>query len=241
MFRIIDRAVFTTLGATGLYLFFLGAWDSVPLAAGLAFACEALLRGILRARPPRKRPSRASLRAELLRLSGLPDAEAQAELTALVRTRWPEEDFDLVPVLKHPEATLSSGDLLNAWKGNRASARLVVCATCPAEPRALTNARELKDPAVAVVDSRALSRLLRRTLPPDAPAPLPSPRQRLRSLIARVGESRVTPRNALLAGALLVMYLRGGNPLCLFGALAMLAHMGVAIARRRVGKRLFET
>ena len=241
MSRIIDRAVFALLAAAGLYLFFLGAWDSIPLAAGLAFLCVGLLRGVLQARPPRRRPSMAAVRGELLRLSGLSDTEAQEQLSALVRTRWPEEDFDLAPVLKHPEATLSSGDLLNAWKANRASARLVVCPTCPAEPRALAYARELREPAVAVVDSRALARILRRTLPPDAPPPLPSPRQRLRSLAARVAGSRVTPRNAMLAGALLMLYLRGVNPLCLFGALAMLAHMGIAIAQRRVGQRLFET
>ena len=145
-----------------------------------------------------------------------------------------------MPVLKHPEATLASGDLLNAWKANREAARLVVAATCPAEPRALAYARQLRSPTVAVVDSRTLSRLLRKSLPPEAPEPRQPIRQRLRQLAARVATVRVSPKSALLAAAMLMLYLRGAGPLYLFGALLLLAHLGVALVQRRVGKRLFD-
>lgn len=237
--RLIDQIAVTSLGATALYLFFLNAWGSIPLAAALAFVCTALARKLAGARP-RRRASLARIREELARLSGLGDAEAQAALAALVRSRWPGEDFDLVPVLKHPEATLTAGDLLNAWKANRDAARLVVAATCPAEPRALAYARELRAPAVAVVDSRALARLLRKSLPPDAPAPRAPLRQRLKRLALRVGTGRVSPRGALAALAMLALYLRGAGPLYLFGALAVLGHLGIALIQRRVGRRLFE-
>lgn len=238
MGRIIDRAVFSALAAAGLYLFFLNAWGSVPLAGALAFVGVAAGRKALSRRP--RRASLGRVRAELLRLSGLSDAQAQAELATLVHWRWPGEDFALAPVLKHPEATLTSGDLLNAWKANREATRLVVAATCPAEPRALAYARQLEGPAVAVVDSRALSRILRRTLPPDG-----EPR-RIRRPLSRVGMAflphgqRVSPKNAMLAAALLTLYMRGASPLYLFAALALLAHFGVALGQRRVGKRLFE-
>ena len=241
MGKYIDGIVFGGMATAGLYLFFLNAWGSIPLAAGLALVCAALGRELVRARPFKRKASAAQVRGALLRLAGLGDAEAQAEMAELVKARWPEEDFALAPVLKHPETTLSPGDILNAWKANRAAGRLVVCATCPAEPRALAYARELADPAVAVVDSRSLARLLRRTLAPQSPAPVLSPKARLRRLAARVCARRVTPRNALLAGSLLFMYLRGGSPLCLCGALAILAHLGAAILRRRVGSRLFDT
>ncbi len=240
MGKMIDTVAFGALAATGLYLFFLNAWGSIPLAAGLAFLCTALARGLILARPIKKKASAAQLRGELLRLAGLSDAEAQAELAAWVRTRWPGEAFALAPVLKHPEATLSSGDILNAWKANREAARLVVCATCPAEPRALAYARELSSPPVAVVDSRGLSRLMRRTLPRQAPDPAVPLKTRLRRVAARIAASRVTPRNLLMAAALLALYLRGASPLCLAGALAILAHFGVAIGQRRVGSRLFD-
>ena len=237
---IIDCAVFSALAASGLYLFFLNAWGSIPIAAGLALLCMALGRRLIAARPRRRRASLSRVRSELLRLAGLPDDEAQAALTALIRRRWPGEDFALAPVLKHPEATLTSGDLLNAWKANRDAARLVVAATCPAEPRALAYARELQAPVVAVADSRALSRILRRALPPDSPAPHVPLRHRLRRLAARLSAGRVSPRNALLAAAMLALYLRGAGTLYLFGALALLAHLGAALIQRRVGRRLFE-
>lgn len=236
----IDRIVFSSLAAAGLYLFFLNAWGSIPLAMALAFACAALGRRLIAARPRRKHASLNRVRGELLRLAGLPDAHAQAELTALVKSRWPGEHFVLAPVLKHPEATLTSGDLLNAWKANREAARLVVAATCLAEPRARVYARQLRSPTVAVVDSRVLSQLLRKTLPPESPTPRTPVRQRLRHLAARAATVRVSPKNALLAAAMLMLYLRGAGPLYLFGALALLAHLGVAIAQRRVGRGLFD-
>ncbi len=238
MAAILDRVVFTSLAATTLYVFFLNAWGSIPVAAGLSFLCVALGRRLIEARPRRASLRRA--REALLRLAGLPDAQAQAELTALARSRWPGEDFILAPVLKHPEATLTSGDLLNAWKANRDAQRLVVAATCPAEPRALVYARELRSPLVAVVDSHALLRLLRRSLPPDGPAPHVPLRQRLRRLGAIVSQGRVRPRSALAALAMLVLYLRGAGPLYLFGALALLARLGAALIQRRVGRRLFD-
>ncbi len=245
MGHIIDTVVFSALAAAGFYLFFLNAWGSAPLAGVLAFACVAAGRRLVKKRP--RRASLARVRAELLRLAGLPDAQAQAELAALLRWRWPGEDFALAPVLKHPEATLTSGDLLNAWKANRDAARLAVAATCPAEPRALAYARQLTGPAVAVVDSRALSRILRRTLPAEEPrssaAGGPTIAARLRARFAALSPllaRRVRPKNALLAAALLALYLRGASPLYLFSALALLAHFGVALGQRRVGKRLFE-
>ena len=237
---LIDKIVLTSLAAAGLYLFFLNAWGSIPLAMALAFACAALGRRLIAARPRRRHASLERVRGELLRLAGLPDAQAQAELTALANARWPGEDFALAPVLKHADAPLTSGDLLNASKPTREAARLVVAATCPAEPRALAYARQLRSPAVAVVDSRALSRLLRKALPPESTAPRTPVRQRLRRLAARVATVRVSPKNVLLAAAMLMLYLRGAGPLYLFGALLLLAHLGMALIQRRVGKRLFE-
>ena len=234
----LDRIVFTALAAAGLYLFFLNAWGSIPLAGALAFLGVCAGRRLLARRP--RRASLARVRAEIARLAGLPDAQAQSELEALVRRRWPGEDFALAPVLKHPEATLTPGGLLNAWKANREASRLAVAATCPAEPRALAYARQLSDPAVAVVDSRALARILRRTLPPeDSPRGNRRPLSRIRMAFLPGGR-RVSPKNAMLAAALLYLYLRGASPLYLFAALALLAHLGVALGQRRVGRKLFE-
>ena len=147
----------------------------------------------------------------------------------------------MAPVLKHPEASMNAGDALNAWKAHRGEERLVIASTCPCEPRAALFARELRAPAVAVVDSRMLLRILRArpagSLPEGRP---PTLKNRLRHLASRVACARVTPRNAFVALALLAGYLVGGNFWYLFSALAILAHAGLALPYRRIGKRLFE-
>ena len=236
----IDRTALGLLCGTGYYLFFLNAWGSIPLACGLAFACTALSLRLIRGLPSLRRASGAQARAELLRIAGLDDAAAEGALSALIRRRWPDEAFRLVPVLTHPEATMSSGDVLNAWKSNRDAGRLVIAATCPCEPRARLFAGELRAPAVAVLDSRALMKLLRRSdvRPPEAP--LPPLGTRLRRGLARVAAARVSPKDALIALALLALYLLRGHPASLIAFLALLAHIGVSLIQRRVGKRLFE-
>lgn len=238
--HIVDKAALAAIATSALYLFFLNAWGSIPLACALAFACVALGAHALRVLPTRRRMTASQAQEEVLNIAAMSDAEAQERLTRLVRARWPKEDFALAAVLKHPEATLSSGDVLNAWKANLGAARLVVAATCPAEPRALVYARELQSPAVAVVDSRGLMRAMRRCLPPPQPESRIGLAKRLRRLCARAFSSRVTAREPLLALALLYGYMRRGGAPFLFAALAILAHTGVAIIQRRTGRRLFE-
>ena len=237
----IDHAAIGAVGAMAYYLFFLNAWGSIPLACALAFVCTVLSRWLLKSLPIVRRASAAQARAELLRIAGLPDADAGAELTALIAARWPEEDFRLAPVLKHPEATMTSGDVLNAWKSNRDAQRLVVAATCPCEPRARLFAGQLSAPVVAVMDSHRLTRLLR-ALPADS---LPRPSQpslgsRLSTLCASAAAARPSLRSALLILALLFSYMVSGSAWYLFLALAVAAHTGVALIRRGVGRRLFD-
>lgn len=241
MAAFIDRTALGLLCGTGYYLFFLNAWGSIPLACGLAFACTALSLWLIRGLPSVRHASGAQVRAELLRIAGLDDAAAEGALSALIRLRWPDEAFQLVPVLKHPEATMSSGDVLNAWKSNRDAGRLVIAATCPCEPRAALYARELLEPVVAVMDSRRLTRLLR-SLPADALAPPPRrrPGHGLRMLRAGLESARFSPRSALLALGMLACYLLTGNGWYLFPGLAVVAHAGVALIRHGRDRQLFE-
>lgn len=237
----IDRAALRLACAVGYYLFFLNAWGSIPLACGAAFLACAATGKLLEGLPRRQRASRSQAREMLSRVAAMDDGEAEALLTRLIGRRYPGEAFRLTPVLKHPEATLSSGDILNAWKANRDAERLVIAATCPCEPRAAQYARELAAPAVAVVDSRALLRLLR-----DCPdflspaAPRTTLRVRLRRALARIASVRVSPKNLLLAVAMLAAYLFAGSPFNLFAALILLAHAGIAVSHRKVGKKLFD-
>ena len=238
--RLVDRAVFGTAGAVGGYLLFLRAWGSIPLAMALALLCCVLAGELIRRRPRRCRRSLAQARQELLRVAALPEAEAQQRLEALVRRRYPGESFRLAPVLKHPEAALSSGDVMNAWKAHRDAERLVIAATCPCEPRAALYARELTAPPVVVLDSRRLLRLL--TAEPverAAPAHPPALSQRLRRAAGQVLARRATPREGALAAGLLALYLIRGTPTALFAALALMAHLGLSLRRHRLRRTLF--
>ena len=239
----LDRAALGAACAAGYYLFFLNAWGSIPLACASAFAACVLTGRLLRDWLREGRASRSQARAALWRVAAMEDGDAEVLLRDLIRRRYPGETFRLTPVLKHPEATLSSGDILSAWKVNRDAGRLVIAATCPCEPRAAQYARELLDPVVAVLDSRALVRLLRGQ-PAEAEPPIPRLplRVRLRRVVARVSSARVSPKNLALAAFLLAAYLLTGNGYSLFASLAILVPSAVALAQRRMGKkRLFET
>lgn len=241
MASFIDRVTLSLFGAAAYYLFFLNATGNIPLACGAAFACTALSRMLLRGLPLIHHTTAAQARAELMRIAGLDDESAGHALEALIQKRWPGESFRLAPVLKHPEATMSSGDVLNAWKANRDAERLVVAATCPCEPRAAFFARELSGPVVAIMDSRRLTRLLR-ALPVDQlpRPPRPRPGAVIRRLWAGLESSRFSPGSALLALSMLGIYILTGNGWYLFPSLAVAAHAGIALIRHGNGKRLFE-
>lgn len=235
----LDRFAVRGLLAAGYYLFFLNAGSAIPLACAAAFACclltERATAGLRRGR----RLSPAQARAELVRLAELQDEQAQRALEDLVRARYRDEDFRLTPVLKHPEAALSSGDVMNAWKANRDATRLVIAATCPCEPRAALFAQELQSPAVAVVDGRKLLRLIR-TSPERIPEPEVLPLgKRLRGALARAAARRVRPRDALIAVLLLAVYLSGGGSAYLISALALVLHLCASLSRNRPQRRLF--
>ncbi len=237
----VDRAALWGLAALGYYLFFLHAWGGILPACASAFAACALTRFLLRrARLPRRAPA-SRARAGLLEIAAMADDEAQRRLEALVRARWPGEAFRLAPVLKHPEASLSSGDVLSAWKANRDTGRLVIAATCPAEPRAALYASRLEGPRVTVLDSRALIRLLRASAADDVPDPPAAPlRRRLRAFLAAACARRFSLKNAAVAAALLALYWVRGNPLGLLGATVLLWQLGAALLGGRIGKRLFD-
>ena len=236
----IDRAAGAALAATALYLLFLNAWDSIPLACAAAFAGCVLLRRLAAGRPRRQRLTRLRAEAELLRIAALPDDEGAAALESLIRDRYPGEDFRVVPALKHPEGTLNSGDVLNLWKASRDARRIVIAATCACDPRAALFARELRSPAAVVVDRRALLKALRRRGPqPDAsPDRLPAG-QLLRRACRRVAARRPAPKDGLIAAAMLAMYLLGGSTLYLLCALAMLFRSGAWLIESRGRPRLF--
>ena len=241
MGRRIDRGALRFLIVVGLYLFFLNAWQSIPLACASAFACAVLLHSLLRSKLWRQRMDVYEAECEVHRIACMPDAEALTFLEALIRRRYPGENCTVVPALKHPEASLSCSDVMNLWKANRNQARIVIAATCPCDPRAALYARELHSPAVAVIDRRALTRMLRRYNPgtTDACATPLSSRHRIDVIRKRIAARRPTARDATIAALMLGVYLLGGSVLYLFSAIGILFWFGSAMIRRQFPRQLF--
>ena len=247
----IDRLALLILCAAGFYLFFLNAWHSIPLACALAFSCCTFLQRILHRRPSRWRCSVGRAESELMRLACLPEAEASAMIRSLIDKKYPSEAFHLHPVLKHPTATLSTGDIFSIWKGNRDSGPLVIAATCTADPRAITYTRELTNPPVAILDRRQLITILREFGPcfpnvKDSIAPSGQRFDRIRFLIRRIhhGFTLLSARhggakNAAIGIAFLEIYLLTGNMLYLLIAMTMLFWVGASLFQHRGKRRLF--
>ena len=233
--KVIDRAAFTLLFTTALYLFFLNAWRSIPLACALAFIACLLLDYVIRRRPVRMRLNLVEAEHMLYRVACLPAEEARALLEPLARATLPGAERDFHLVLKHPDAALNVNDLFTLWKETQGREAVILAATCPADARALAYAEDLRNPRIEVLDRRRLVRLLRDhplALPEEA-APPRSLKARLRGAARRLLGEPPRPRQLLLAAGLLAGYCLGGSFLYLPFGLLTLARFCAAIIFRR--------
>ena len=100
----IDRLVLLSLLAGTLYLFFVGAFLSVPLAAASAFLALALVRKIAGRFPTLRRGTPASRRLEALSL--MPRQEAEKAVERALDRAYPGQRGDacLALILRHPAA-----------------------------------------------------------------------------------------------------------------------------------------
>lgn len=239
MGKLIDRFALFALCAAAFYIFFLNAWHSIPLACLLAFLCCALLRPVLRNRPSRWRCSIAQAEVELLRIAELPEPEAEPLLRRLILQKYPDTSFCLATLLKHPSASISTGDVFSVWKAHRNEDALVIAATGTADARALMYAQELTAPRVALIDRRILLRIIRETgMCASAPTPTPLGK-RLRRFWANLSARHIGPKNALFGLTLLGMYLLVGNPLYLVLSMAILFWFGISLFNTRTRQKLF--
>ena len=236
--KFIDRTVLTIISALAAYLFFLNAWGSIPLACASAFVFCILLKTLVSRRPVRFRCTLAEAEAELLRIASMSDSDTYAAIEALVRKKYPDEEYILAPVAKHPTSGISSGDIFAQWKKHRGSKRLLIAATCGCDPRAVMYARELSEPQIAVLDRRQLLRIIRTNGVPEGTAPEPLLR-RLKRVPAKLTAGRSGPKNAFFGCVLTGIYLLTGNPLYLLSGLFSLFLFGCSIPSRCGRKRLF--
>ena len=212
-----------------LYLLFLNAFGSIPLACALSFAC--CIPIVQLRRRFRGRMSARQAAAVLERWAYGPDDEAREQIGKLLKV-----DVDsLVYLPRHASASISAGDVFSAWKSHRGRERVVLAAPCHADGKARILARTLREPAVEIADAARLIPLIRRSeiAAPRAPG-LRGAMKRLRLSFAALPDRRPWRQNVLFGALLLPVYLLTGNPAYLLLALAALLLAGIALRPRRL-------
>lgn len=236
--KYIDRILFTAAGATVSYLFFLNAWGNIPLACALAFIFCITLRKLILHRPIRFKCSSAQAEAELMRIASMDDSKAGEALERLIRNRYPSENFVLSPIVRHPSSGISMGDVFTQWKKHSGCERLLIAATCAADPRTIMYARELSSPRIAIIDRKQIIRIIRTKGVPETTAATPF-FIRLKRIPANLTLRHAGIKNALFGCALTLIYFLNGQPLYLVMGLFSLFLFGCALQQKRCKKRLF--
>lgn len=224
MGKTIDRAALLILLACALYLLFLNAFGSIPLACALSFAC--CIPIVQLRRRFRGRMSARQAAAVLERWAYGPDDEAREQIGKLLKV-----DVDsLVYLPRHASASVSAGDVFSAWKSHRGRERVILTAPCHADGKARVLARTLREPAVEIADAARLIPLIRRSeiAAPRAPG-LRRAMKRLRLSFASLPDRRPWRQNVLFGALLLPVYLLTGNPAYLLLGLAALLLAGIAL------------
>lgn len=235
----IDRWVLMLLIVSGLYLFFLNAWNSIPLAMVLAFFGGIVFKKALAQRPKAPRCSRFQAEQLLNALTQMDDGPAQSIIEPMIRRRYAGEDFALCLLMRHPSQRLSPGDVLAQWKKHRHTPRLVIACTGSADPQAVAYAREMADPQIAILERRHLCHLIRRT-PPKILVPATHPtveglRRLPRKILDRPWNMKSVGFNILL----IALYTLVGNPIYLILGLTNLCLFGCTLPNRHFKGRLF--
>jgi len=172
MGRTIDRIVFTSIAAFGLFALYMDAFGIIPVAAVMTFvsmACLKKLAGLIPENPIRKiRRRRAAARERLLQISLKNSAEAHGEILSILESAYPAamKGAVLSVVLHYPGSTaLSPDDVLKAWKSHRSADRLIVATPARVGNEAVAISETLKAPVVRILDEDALASLICRMTP----------------------------------------------------------------------------
>ena len=224
--RIVDRAALTLFGTAALYLYFLNAGLSIPLSGLAAFLCACAARWLIRHRPRRYRCDAGQARAALLAIVQREDAEDA--LRALVAALRPDDPRPVVPLVRHPEGTLSAADVLTLWRAHRGGPDFTLAVSCAVDPRARSFAEGLVGPSLQIADARQLAGVIRRTgmyLPEHRPPA--SVLSRVRGIFSALTRRPPGPRVPLFGLSLMAGYLATGKVSYLAAGLCLLGLSGV--------------
>lgn len=228
----IDRMVLEVAVAAAFYFYFQRAFGNRVVNVGLALLCLTLLRRILRALRAalektvlfRRRNLRRNARSAVMRLACMDAEAAQSAVEQLVFLSYGESAC-VVPVQRHPSSTLSADSLFDLWRQNRGQQRLVVCASCKADPDCRALAGQLKAPRVAVIDAPLLTQLISEhpdVLRPQADESAPPRPRRASRILHLLLRRQNAPRCLIVAASMFLIYLLCGSAIHLALSLTLL-------------------
>lgn len=246
MGKFIDKVALTSLLAGALYLFFMSAFRSIPLAAASAFLAMALLRKLSRHLPDdrltKKRRARKEAADTLEEWAFQSPDEARDNVSQLLGRAYPGQmsDASLTLVSRHPSGNhITVDDVTAEWKRRRGGERAVIVAFSKADDRAGALARALQNPRVRLIDGPQLAGLIAR-FPPEKKSPPQAMKRtgRIKAVLRAAGRARAG--RCLASGALMcLIYLVTGMLTYLVAGTLLLLIAGVSLRGRRSPTTLF--
>lgn len=246
MGKFIDRVVLTALLAGALYLFFMSAFRSIPLAATSAFLAMALLKKLSRRFPgsgfTKKRRARKEAADTLEEWSFQNPDEARENVSNLLARAYPGQmhEISLTLVSRHPSGGhITVDDVSAEWKRHRGAERAVIAGFSKADDRAYALARALSNPRVRLIDGVQLSALIA-LHPPVRKSPPAAARKNGRLKAALRAAGRAKGGRCLASGVLmcLIYFITGMTTYLVAGAILVLI-AGVSLHRRKMPRTLF--
>ncbi len=240
----IDRFVLTVVVGAGFYLYFQNAFHMRPLSLFLALLSCLVLSKIMhsigalakKSRYFQRRRLRKCAAGTMMHLACLPYQDGLKRVENLVHLDY-DGEYTVELIQAHPSCALSQQRLFEIWKSHQGEERLVICATCAADPASRLLSASFRAPQVALVDSPLLSQLLSdhpENLFPEKEVTLkPGYKYRFKRTFSRLLNRKNAPRCLLFSVSIFALYLLSGriyylifSLLLLFLALASLRHIG---------------
>ncbi len=242
----IDKIALTSLLAGALYLFFMSAFQSIPLAAASAFLAMALLKKLSRRFPndgiTKKRRARKEAADTLEEWAFQNPDDARDNVSQLLARAFPGQmdDASLSLIARHPSGGhVTVDDVTCEWKRRRGGERTVIVAFSKADDRAYLLAHTLHNPRVRLIDGAQLAGLIAQ-YPPERKSPPRTVKKsgRLKAVLRAAGRAKAG--RLIASGTLMcIVYLITGMMTYLVAGALLVLIAGVSLRGKRAPTTLF--
>ena len=243
----IDRFALTVLLAGALYIFFISAMGSIPIAAAAAFLSMAILRKLSEKLPTdrigRKRRNIKKAKAEMEELSLTSRSSVEKRIHEVLRSTYGDNlgGTIIYTFLRHPVCgRLTGDDVCRIWRDHKGDDRLLIVSTAKADPAAVQLAHRLSDPEIALIDGEQLVQLIAKCKPSPSGAFTRPMRRTGRLNAAARAAGRTNPvKCSMTAITMFILFWFTGTVVYLIGALMLAFIAGVSIRKKRAPRELF--